>query len=142
MLRIGKLTDYAMLVLSEMAKDPSSVLSATYIAEQLHLMPTTISKVLKILSDASLVTSVRGAEGGYRLARSAGEITVADVIAAMEGNIAMTECCDDTSLCAIDSMCSMKDNWRKINGMVRSLLSQYTVLDMLSPLSLEMTNDK
>lgn len=134
MLRIGKLTDYAMLILSEMAKQPASVLSATALADRLHLTPPTVSKVLKMLSDAGLVSSLRGAEGGYLLARPASGITVADVIAAMEGDIAMTECCDDTNLCAIESMCAMRDNWRKINGMVRGLLSQYSILDMTSPL--------
>ena len=56
MLRIGKLTDYAMLILSQMAKDPHSILSATFLAEALHLSVPTVSKILKMLSDASLLT--------------------------------------------------------------------------------------
>jgi len=135
MLRIGKLTDYAMLILSEMAKEPAFVLSATALAERLYLTPPTVSKVLKILADANLVNSVRGAEGGYHLAKSAADITVVDVIAAMEGDIAMTECCEDTRLCAIDTMCSMRENWRQINGMVKGMLKRITILDMMSPLS-------
>lgn len=137
MLRIGKLTDYAMIILGEMAKQPASVLSATALADMLHLTPPTVSKVLKILSDANLVSSMRGAEGGYRIAKPAASITVAEVIAAMEGAIAMTECCEDTSLCAIDNMCSMRENWRQINGMVRDLLGQFSIVDMMSPLSLK-----
>jgi len=134
MLRIGKLTDYAMLIMSQMAKSPETVLSATFLAETLHLTTTTVSKILKMLSDASLVTSVRGAEGGYRLARVATEITVANVIEAMEGELALTECCEGDGLCFIDSMCTMRENWRKINKMVHSLLARFTIIDMTEPL--------
>lgn len=134
MLRIGKLTDYALLVMSQMAKEPDSILSATYLAEALHLTVPTVSKILKILSEAGLVSSVRGAVGGYHLAREPQLITVADIIAAMEGDLAMTECCESTRLCSIDSICTLKENWRKINNMVKALLGNYSIVDMLKPL--------
>lgn len=134
MLKIGKLTDYALLITSQMAKDPHSILSASLLAEALHLSAPTVSKILKMLAEANLVTSIRGAEGGYRLAKPAQQITVADVISAMEGELAMTECCETTSLCAIDSMCTMRENWRKINGMVHTLLAKFTIIDMTGPL--------
>jgi len=136
MLRIGKLTDYAMLIMSQMARNPDTLMSATFLAETLHLSPPTVSKILKILSEASLVNSVRGAEGGYRLSRSAASITVADILAAMEGDLAMTECCESIGLCAIDSMCTMRENWRKINRMVHKLLSRFSLIDMIEPISL------
>lgn len=135
MLRISKLTDYAMLIMSQMAKDPNSVLSATELAEVLHLSGPTVSKILKMLADALLVKSVRGADGGYHLSRPAEKITVADVISAMEGELAVTECCESVNLCAIDSVCTMKDNWRKINKIVKSFLTKLTIRDMLQPLS-------
>lgn len=134
MIRIGKLTDYAMLILSEMAKNPDSIQSTSCLAETLLLTAPTVSKILKMLSDAGLVESVRGAEGGYHLARMASAITVADIIAAMEGELAMTECCESAGLCAIDSMCTMRENWRKINKMVHSLLAGFTIADLLKPL--------
>jgi FeS assembly SUF system regulator len=136
MLRIGKLTDYAMLIMSQMARDPHSVLSAACLAEALYLGAPTVSKVLKMLSEAGLVGSVRGADGGYHLARAAETITVADILAAMEGDISLTECCESSQLCAFESMCMMRDNWQKINGMVHALLSQFTIVDMLKPLAL------
>ncbi|TAK72845.1 MAG: SUF system Fe-S cluster assembly regulator [Gammaproteobacteria bacterium] len=135
MLRIGKLTDYAMLILSQMAKEPHVVLSATSLADKLHLMPPTVSKVLKILSDGGLVSSVRGAEGGYHLAREAATITVSDVITAMEGQVAMTECCESPGLCGIDTLCTMRENWLKINSLISSLLRGLTIADLLKPLS-------
>jgi len=137
MLRISKLTDYAMLILSQMAKAQNLIMSATLLAEVLHLSVPTVSKILKILADASLVTSIRGADGGYRLSRSATEITLADVISAMEGDVAMTECCESKSLCAIDSQCGVRENWRKINKLIHALLAGFTILDMTEPLSVD-----
>jgi len=136
MIRIGKLTDYAMLVMSQIAKEPQAVLSASVLAELLHLSTPTVSKVLKMLSEAGLICSVRGAEGGYHLARQASGITVADIIAAMEGDLALTECCDSAGRCSINGMCVMKENWLKINKQIYSLLAGISIIDMLKPLSL------
>lgn len=135
MLKLGKLTDYALLIMGHMAKQPSHVLSAAYLAQALHLSTPTVSKILKILSDAKLVTSLRGAGGGYRLAKEAHTITLTDIIIAMEGGVAMTACCEKTRHCMIDSMCAMKENWRKINGVIQSILGKLTILDMLTPIT-------
>jgi FeS assembly SUF system regulator len=134
MIRIAKLTEYAMLILSQMAKDPHSTLSATYLAELLNLSPPTVSKILKMLSESGFVQSVRGSDGGYHLIKNAAEISIADVISAMEGDIAMTECCENAGLCHIDSVCAMRENWKKINNMVRSLLANYSVIDITGSL--------
>jgi len=130
MLRIGKLTDYALLILGQMTRE-ASLVSASAIAEALHLGAPTVSKILKMLSDAGLVSSVRGAEGGYQLTRAAAQITVAEVIAAMEGGVAMTECCENSRLCAIDPLCAMKENWIKINNQVHSMLAGISIVDMM-----------
>jgi FeS assembly SUF system regulator len=137
MLKIGKMTDYAMLILCALAKEPETLMSASMLAERLHLSVPTVSKILKILGDSSLVVSQRGAEGGYRLSRDAARVSVADVIEAMEGGLAVTECCESTELCSLGSMCAMKDNWVKINGVIKSLLSRLSILDMVGPVSLE-----
>lgn len=142
MLRIGKMTDYAMLIMSHMAKTPGVTLSAAALAEVLHLTAPTVSKILKILADADLVTSIRGAEGGYHLSKSAEQITLVDIIAAMEGDLALTECCDMQGLCTIDSLCTLRENWKKVNKMVKSLLSNLTILDMCKPLSEEVLYGK
>lgn len=137
MLRIGKLTDYAILVVSQMAREPLSVLSASTLADTLHLNVPTVSKILKMLSDANLVQSVRGADGGYHLAKEAAAITIADIIVAMEGELALTECCETSGLCGIDYMCTLRENWLKINGMISTMLAQVSIKDMLEPLSLK-----
>ena len=133
MIRISKLTDYAMLILTQLARDPATILSATVLSEALHLPAPTVSKILKILCDAEIVISARGAEGGYRLARAANSITIMNIITAMEGQLALTECCEMTSCCAIDHVCTMRENWRTINGMVQALLTKFTILDMIDP---------
>lgn len=137
MLRIGKLTDYALLIMSQIAKEPQAILSATLLADTLHLGTPTVSKILKILSEASLVSSLRGAEGGYRLNRAPSEITIAEIIAAMEGEIALTECCENVSLCAIDGLCTLRENWIKINDLIKNFLNGVTLLDMLTPLAIK-----
>lgn len=135
MLRISKLTDYAMLLLSAMAKAPNDVRSATTLSSLLSIPAPTVSKVLKMLAEAHLVISQRGAEGGYLLARPAAAISVADVISAMEGGVALTECCEKTTLCALESTCTLRENWRTINNLVYSLLAKLTILDMGQPIS-------
>ncbi len=134
MLRIGKLTDYALLIMSQMARESDAILSATLLAETLHLAPPTVSKILKILAEAGLLHSVRGADGGYHLARGAAEITVADVITAMEG-LAITVCCEQINLCALNSLCTVRENWQQINHAIQSLLARVSIADMLAPLN-------
>ena len=139
MLRISKLTDYAMLIVHAMAKNsakslPEAVVSAKQLAEALHLPLPTVSKVLKMLAEAGLLISQRGPVGGYRLQRAAGEISLVDVISAMEGDLAVTDCCSQTKLCTIDSFCALRQNWLKINAQVRALLANFSILDMSRPI--------
>jgi FeS assembly SUF system regulator len=136
MIRIGKLTDYALLILGHMAQHPNHVISAASLADTLHLSVPTVSKILKILSEGALVTSTRGADGGYRLAKLASELTVAEVIATMEGDLALTECCESINTCMINTRCAMRDNWSRINHMIHTLLSRFTILDMLKPIEM------
>lgn len=135
MLRISKLTDYATVIMSYLALDPNNVLSASRIARAIHLSAPTVSKILKILSEAGLVISFRGTGGGYRLARSSKEITLADVVSAIEGDLAITECCASNSTCALDSLCGIKDNWQIINKIILTTLAGLTVHDMTQSLT-------
>ena len=131
MLRIAKLTDYATLVLQSLpAHDTQQLASATELAKQLQLELPTVSKVLKLLARGSLVDSVRGAHGGYRLAKSLNVISVADVIQVMEGPIALTECCETHSDCQQQSHCQLKGNWQRISGEIAQVLSRITIADL------------
>lgn len=132
MVRISKLTDYATIILRLLAKDLNRIASATTIAHESHLRVPTVSKILKILSEAGLVSSFRGIDGGYQITRSAHEITIADIVTAVEGQLAVTECCA-THDCSLDSWCGAKENWQKINKIILDALAGVKLSDMIRP---------
>ena len=135
MLRVTKLTDYATVVLTVLASHPGDVLSATELAEHAGLEPPTVSKLLKPLAQAGLVEGLRGVRGGYRLARDADDITLIEIVEAMEGPLAITECSQDHSQCGIAHQCGVRSNWRLINDVVADALRGVTLAQMLHPLS-------
>jgi FeS assembly SUF system regulator len=134
MLRVTKLTDYATVVLTVLAARPGEVLSATELAEQSGLEPPTVSKLLKPLAQAGLVEGLRGVHGGYRLARPADAITLIQIVEAMEGPLAITECSHQESQCSIAQKCGVRSNWRLINDVVADALRGVTLAQMLHPL--------
>ncbi|MBD8525946.1 SUF system Fe-S cluster assembly regulator [Pseudomarimonas arenosa] len=130
MFRISKLTDYATAVLTLLAQKPADVHSASELAQRAHLELPTVSKLLKTLAGAGLVQSFRGANGGYRLARSAEQISVAEIIAAMEGPIGVTECSVDAGICDHEPHCGVSGNWRRISDVVEQALRGIRLSDM------------
>jgi FeS assembly SUF system regulator len=132
MLRISKLTDYATVVMTCLAESGDEVLSAQLLAERARLETPTVSKVLKQLAGAGLVDSWRGVNGGYRLAREPREISVADIVTAMEGPIGMTECCAHSGICDHESHCGVRVNWQRISDAIRTALEGVTLADMLT----------
>ena len=107
--------------------------TATAIAAATKLPPATVAKVLKGLAHAGLVTATRGATGGYRLMRSPAEISVAEVVAAIDGDIGMTQCSVHVSDCDRTNFCPTRPHWTAINRAVGAALSAITLADMLSP---------
>jgi FeS assembly SUF system regulator len=105
MLRMGKLTDYATVVLASLAQEPREFCAAAELAEKTRLSLPTVSKVLKELQRAGMVISSRGALGGYRLARSPEMITAAQILDVFEGPVAITECSTASSQCGIEKLC-------------------------------------
>ena len=132
MLRVTRLTDYATVVLTVLAAEPETVLSAAELAERAGLEAPTVSKVLKPLAQAGLVEGFRGAHGGYRLTRPPGEISLLEIVEAMEGPIAMTECSLDEHVCGIASQCGVRANWRRINDVVAAALSDVSLAQMFA----------
>jgi len=130
MFRISKLTDYATSVLALLAEQPDVVQSATDLAERARLELPTVSKLLKALAQAGLVASFRGANGGYRLARPAEAISVADIIAAIEGPIGVTECNSEPGVCAHEPHCGTRGNWRRVSEAVEATLRGIRLTEM------------
>ena len=130
MLRISKLTDYAILVMVELVRARRDVLSAQVLAERAHIELPTASKVLKLLGGAGLVKSYRGPAGGYAVERPAEAISVAEIIAAIEGPIAMTECSVHEGLCSVEANCNARENWQKISRAVAGALQRVSLAEM------------
>jgi FeS assembly SUF system regulator len=133
MLRISKLTDYAILMMVEMTRD-GGMLSAHALAERVHVETPTASKVLKLLAGSGLLQSYRGANGGYRVTREASDISVAEVIAAVEGPIAMTECSVEEGLCSQEDQCELRGNWQRISLAVAQALREVSLAEMSAPM--------
>ena len=133
MLRLSKLTDYATVILSYMAQEKSRVHGALEIAEATGIAQPTVSKILKILLKAGVLVSTRGAKGGYALAREPARITVATVISALEGPIALTECTASHKGCEQASGCRIQGNWHLINQKIGLALESVTLADMIAP---------
>jgi FeS assembly SUF system regulator len=126
-----KQADYAIVLLTRMATDPESQFNASEIADQTGLPQPIVGKILKLLARRGLLLSHRGAKGGYRLAHTAVEITVAQIIEAVEGPIAITECVDETpGECSQEPVCPVRSNWQQINFAVRNALEQITLQEM------------
>ncbi|MGH8443058.1 MAG: SUF system Fe-S cluster assembly regulator [Nevskiaceae bacterium] len=134
MLKLGKLADYATTIMTSIAADSARLHSAQELSGRTHVASPTVSKLLKLLTKAGLVESVRGAQGGYRLTRDASGISVAEVIVAIDGPIALTQCAQHKGACAIESFCGVRTNWRLINQTVRHALEAVTLAQMAAPL--------
>ncbi len=131
MLRISKLTDYGTLVMTHMANEPTRVMSATELASALGLGLATVSKVLKALGRAALVISQRGTRGGYRLSRPPEEISIADIIDALEEQpFGLTECSASIGVCSLENSCRIRDSWLRINTVVRTALQAVSIAEM------------
>jgi FeS assembly SUF system regulator len=127
MLRMGKLTDYATVILASLAQDPLRHRAAAELAERTHLSRPTVSKLLKGLQRAGLVISSRGSLGGYRLARDPEQITAAQILDVFEGPIAITECSGASSQCGIERQCRVGGAWQRVNAAIRRALEDVTL---------------
>ena len=131
MLRVSRRTDYATVVMTCIAAHPTEVLSAVQIADEARLELPTVSKLLKALGHATLVESFRGVNGGYRLARSADNISLAEIVEAIEGPIGMTECSIADGQCDREAQCGVRGSWQLVNNVLDKALRAVSLADML-----------
>ena len=134
MIRISKLADYGTIVMHCLSSCPTLRLSANAISERTPVTAATASKVLKLLHEAKLVTSTLGSNGGYQLAKSPDQISLAKIIAAVDGEPAVTECSEGKGFCVHDHCCELRDNWQYINRVIYGVLDNLTLFDMGSSL--------
>ena len=138
MLRISRLTDYAIVVMSYFGHaDSGRYFSAVELAECSQLPRPTVGKLLKTLAKCGLLASRRGPAGGYCLTRRPHEIAITDIIQAIEGPIALTDCSrPEAHTCEIESGCPVRSNWMRINARVVDALRGLTLDEMATPLPL------
>jgi FeS assembly SUF system regulator len=133
MIILSKLADYGVIVATHLALVPGRQENAASVAAATRLPLATVAKLLKALAHAGVVRATRGAAGGYRLARPAGEISVAAVIAAIDGDIGLTQCSVHVDECAHTNYCPTRPHWAAINRAVGAALAAVTLDEMISP---------
>jgi FeS assembly SUF system regulator len=135
MIILSKLADYGVIVATHLAIHSDRQANASQVAAETRLPPATVAKVLKALAHAEVATATRGASGGYRLARPAREVSVAEVVAAIDGDIGLTQCSVHVDECAHTNYCPTRPHWAAINRAVGEALAAVSLADMISPLS-------
>lgn len=134
MISITKHSDYAIVMLAHFSKNPGALISAKGLSETLKLPYPTVSKLLKILVKSNMLVSIQGAQGGYKLLKPSSSISVASVIEAVEGPIALTECATgDHGKCKTQDSCSIQPHWMTINGVIKKSLEGLSVGSLNQP---------
>ncbi|HEY1875173.1 MAG TPA: SUF system Fe-S cluster assembly regulator [Steroidobacteraceae bacterium] len=130
MLRISRLTDYATVLLAALASEPQRVQTAASLAVGTRIAAPTVSKLLKQLQRAGLVTSTRGLHGGYQLARPAAQISAAAILDALEGPVALTDCSAGHGQCEIEETCRVGRVWQRLNLAIRRALYEVNLAQL------------
>lgn len=129
-MRLSSMADYAVVTMSAAARHCGGTrVSAAELAAETGLPVPTVQKLVSRLTAAGLLRSTRGVGGGLKLARPAAAITLADIIEAVEGPIALTQCVDDSrSDCGLNASCAVKPHWPVVNEALRGALSQVSLI--------------
>lgn len=136
MIRLTKFADYGMLLMGQIAACQDHALSAQTLAETSGVPAPTVSKLLGKLARAGLLDSHRGAQGGFTLARSAHDITVAEIVQAVEGPIALTDCIEHgLGACGYETHCPSRMGWSRVNAAIRDALEGITLAEMITPVA-------
>ena len=136
MIRLNKLTDYGIVLMTYVARHPEGrIHNVPDLAKEASLPLPTVSKILKILAKGGLLSSHRGVKGGYELSRPAQEITLSEIVTALDGPIAITECSTHGQRrCELELLCPARSNLQMINGAVMKALEDITLSQMTRPL--------
>ncbi len=132
MIKLSKLTDYSVVILAHMARGEGTLMTASGLAAQSGLPEPTVAKVLKMLARGAVISSVRGASGGYVLERKPEDISIATVIVALEGPVVLTECVSSGGGCCHEKSCSVKGQWDPVNDAMKAALENVTLAQMIA----------
>jgi FeS assembly SUF system regulator len=130
-IKLSRLADYGIVIMTHLARDPGRQFATPEVAAATQVPQPMTSKILKLLARADLLVSHRGAHGGYGLARPADRISVAAIIEALDGPIALTACVESgPGDCGIEQLCPARTNWQRINDAIRDALERITLDEM------------
>jgi FeS assembly SUF system regulator len=134
MIRLSRLSDYAIVLMCEMASSRDETFSARKLHETTHISQSAIMKILKLLAIDGLVISARGARGGYSIASEPGEISILDIVKAIDGPVSVTLCTHNTTdePCAFEAHCAAKSGWGMVNLALQDTLSRFSIADFLA----------
>ena len=144
MLRLNKMTDYAVVCLGTLARKPGYSMSATELSNETGLTLYTVQKLLKLLVvKSNLISAKRGSQGGYILNKQSNEISVVEIIEALDGPISLTACVDSSdSHCEATNICFLGGKWNRVNEIIRESLNNISLNDLLSYGSVVPTQNK
>ncbi len=132
MLKLSKLADYAIVIISSLNHHKDELVSASVLAGDARLPEPTVAKVLKLLAADNIVASIRGVKGGYKLSRPLDQISIKDIITALDGPIALTACVEDSGDgCELSSYCAMHGRWDSVNKAIKQALEDVSVASMI-----------
>tara|TARA_B100001250_G_C19080989_1_gene478520 strand:+ start:33 stop:494 length:462 start_codon:yes stop_codon:yes gene_type:complete len=134
MFKLNKMTDYAVVCLGTLARKPGYSMSATELSKETGLTIYTVQKILKLLVvKSNLISAKRGSQGGYTLNKKSNEISVVEIIEALDGPISLTACVDSSgSRCETSNVCLLGGNWNRVNEIIRDSLNDISLHDLLS----------
>lgn len=135
MFKLNKLADYATVIMAYMAAHMGQMFTAKDLAEVTHVALPTVTKLLKLLSKSGLLESVRGAKGGYTLVKPAESISIADILLAVDNQLAITECSHADGDCSLEPYCSISCNWQLISQTIINALNSLSLADMAKPMA-------
>jgi FeS assembly SUF system regulator len=137
MIRLSRLADYGLVLMGRMALQPTTVHTAVGLAEDTQLPIPTVAKLLVRLTQGNLLISHRGAKGGYQLAQSPSAITVADIVVAVDGPIALTQCLEHGAQpCDVEPICPTRRGWNRLNDAVKRALTEVSLAELSQPIPL------
>lgn len=132
MIKLSRMSDYAVIVLEALSRPDTDALSASQIAGVVKLPEPTVAKVLKQMATGGLVTSQRGVNGGYTIARKAEDISVFDIVSVIEGRLSLTACVEGgDEPCALEGACAMNGRWNVVNAAVRKAFTDISLAQMM-----------
>ena len=135
MIRLSRLADYGLVLMGRMALQPTTVHTAVGLAEDTQLPIPTVAKLLVRLTQGNLLISHRGAKGGYQLAQSPSAITVADIVVAVDGPIALTQCLEHGAQpCDVEPICPTRRGWNRLNDAVKRALTEVSLAELSQPI--------